>query len=318
MTESEKLKMVEGSIFTITFIKTDDNKIEVRETEYMPDWEYLKANNFNIADNILSKSNNFTGRVTIKKWDDTIIGMKRMQNGVVVGNYKLLKQKNNTNLSQTQYDPNCIYLVICWYERYCTSGEPEECGPWVLLYCDEPELQYCTNDPSNCDPGDEVCLCEYYGVCTPGDEPPPPPIEPDQPVAASYNFENVFAVKQSGSSGTNEDWYIKQKATINGMKFLNTPADNYYTSYLNINPATYKNNDQPHGGLYGNPISSIYCVVNGGSTFTTSAIIENNKKFTNTSEGVVYYPNYQNQQNQPAPFYNSYTNTKQAIAESDL
>ena len=193
-------------------------------------------------------------------------------------------------------------------------------GHWITVCYD---VEICTpiDDEPVCDYSlEESCDCQLYNIGCGGDDPPPGGGDepPEQPVAASFNFENVFAEKHSGSTGTNEDWTLEKDVTINGMKFLSNPADNYYTGFVEDDTPYYINNNPAYGGINGNPMSFVYCYTLPGTRFSSSSLIENDKKFTNTSSAIVHYPNFRNQQGQITPLSFPYSKTKSATAFSDL
>jgi len=102
------------------------------------------------------------------------------------------------------------------------------------------------------------------------------------------------------------------------MKFPDNPGNNYYTTFAETNECLYDNKNPAYGGIYGNTNSIVYCTILGGHCTSNSSLIENNKKFFNTSSAIVHYPNYRNQQGQLAPFSVSYSNPKLANAQYDL
>jgi hypothetical protein len=165
----------------------------------------------------------------------------------------------------------------------------------------------------------EECLCQVYGIgCGGGGDPDP---TPDDSTVSSFEFENIFAEKHSGSTGSNEDWTLKRGITLNGVKFSNNFSLNYYTSFTAQPNCIYNNNNPSGGGLYGYTLSFAYCYLIGGGGVgcsSTSELINNDKTFKNTSSTIVYYPNHHNQQGQITPYSVPYSNTKFAYAFSDL
>jgi len=177
-----------------------------------------------------------------------------------------------------------------------------------------PDLNDCY-DEYVCTGGGNEDPCETYGIgCDDGGGGGDPP---EEPVAASFIYKNIFAVKLSGSSGTNENWNLERRVTINGMKFINNPADNYYTTFVEGSDCYYNNYNSAYGGYNGNPNSLVYCYSQSGCV-TNFSLIENDKKFTNTSSAIVFYPNYHAPNSPVTPFWDSYSNTKISNAEADL
>lgn len=62
------MKVANATLTRIVFIKTPNNKVVVREIDYVPDWEYLKTKNFDISSNSFAAvDNNFSGTLVVKK-----------------------------------------------------------------------------------------------------------------------------------------------------------------------------------------------------------------------------------------------------------
>jgi len=101
------------------------------------------------------------------------------------------------------------------------------------------------------------------------------------------------------------------------MKFPSNPANNYYTTFENSS-CLHNNYNTAYGGLYRNTDSRVYCYINRGHCSSISRLIENHKKFTNTSSAVVHYSNYHAPNSPVTPFSVSYSNTKHANSATDL
>ena len=332
LSDADKLRVAEDTKLKALFIKVPGKPIEVRIVQFTPSFNYLKSKNFNLSTlSFQDYMKDFKGNFMMFDFaNNLIVGYQYTNDAVKTLKFNPKSVGNNGEALSTEdgcddVDPNCTYQMTTTYEIICDAGynidegfNPNYCTmrvldfSCVLIRCDtDDDLQNCINEGNTM----ENCLCNLYGICDGGgggDDPP------EEPIAASFNFVNVFAVKQSGSTGTNEDWTIEQRVTINGMKFPDDPARNYYTTFVESSNCYYHNNNPAYGGIYGNTNSLVYCTVLGGNCTTNSSLIENNKKFTNTSSAFVHYPNYRNQQGQPAPFSNPYSNTKISIAENDL
>jgi len=261
----------------------------------------------------------------IKKWNDKLLSINVVTNGKITGKKSIVRnnsvaaRSNNSQPDANFIEVNCAPdgVEFCELERFCyvePDGLVHSCGEWELV------IGSCYCEPNEGGGGGGPDDCELHGIgCDDG--PPPPgggednPPE-DEPEPASFNFSNVFAVKISGSSGTNENWYIRQQVTLSGMKFPSNPANNYYTTF--VESCLHNNYNPAYGGLYGNTNSLVYCYINGGHCTSNSVLTENDKKFTNTSSAVVNYPNYHAPNSPVTPFSVSYSNTKHANSAIDF
>jgi hypothetical protein len=308
-TDADRKRIAESSLETISFIKTSDNRIFVRELEYVPTWDFLKANNFDISKNILAKNNDFTGRITIKKWSGETVNIRKFKDGMSIGTYKLEKQTNNT---QTESDPlpNCTYQIMCTYESDCTTITTGDnvitfCE-WVLVSCDfdNPVLISCDDDGSQCDPSSsESCECQLLGIGC-GDPDPDPDPDPDDPgvdvnSAKEYTIYNSF-----GGPSPNNIWKIVGHATVSGKRFSNgdlnffTNCSPDYAEFISTNLTI------THWNLSG--WYAIFTDVGG-----TGTTLENDKKAKVTHATTVSYPNQGNE-------FHSYAGLHIWFAFSDL
>jgi hypothetical protein len=326
LSQADKKRVVESSLTRIRFIKDKTGKISVVEVNYVPEIQYLRNNNYDISKTAMGKENSdFTGRMILIKWNGELItkyifkdggAIKRIKNE----NQSIISRGNNLNSANLGDCPPgttewCNFTVTC--DVY-PDGFFNNCSNFILGDC------WCegapTDDPTDIDPcegmSDEQCACQMTGVCGGGD----PPVDPDEPVTGTFDFINEYAVKVSGSSGSNEDWSMWYSATLTGNKFID-PAKNVYTSYVGDPTSTsahsYHNNNPAMGGLYGYAIAFNYCYwIPSGSG--TSVFLEDNKKFRSIFGSSVRYPNWHNNQGQIEPYTDSYSNTKFAFASTDL
>jgi hypothetical protein len=174
MTLSDKKRLSEGSLSRILFIKTDDNKIIVREIDYIPDWSYLEINQFDISKvSVTNYKNNFTGMLMIKRWDGLVINSVIFDAGIAIKIATKAKtgyisdvgsQKNNSveEIICTDYE-FCVWQMDCqliiWADEITeVCGEWYNTGNcWLEPYCEW------VGTP-----------CEMYGIeCEEGEDDPP-------------------------------------------------------------------------------------------------------------------------------------------------
>lgn len=171
-TSYEANKIMEASLTRIAFIKTPDNKITVRELDYIPDPEYLKTMNYDIS-SIIEKAgkNNFKGRIITRNWNGEALFYSKISDGKFIGRGMINNQSGNTSNTQT-----CEIYEICEYERFCEevqvgdtwveTGNCTEWTPtgncWTEEYCDDEDpCEYMS---------EEECACMVYGNCNGGEE----------------------------------------------------------------------------------------------------------------------------------------------------
>jgi len=85
LSPEQNKRIAEGSLAGIAFIKNRDNRISVREFDYIPDWDYLSSSGFDISGNTVSTlEERFSGRLVVKKWDGSEVHRNLITNGLVV------------------------------------------------------------------------------------------------------------------------------------------------------------------------------------------------------------------------------------------
>jgi len=172
--------------------------------------DYLQKKKFDISNTGYGKpSDDFAGKMIIKKWNDKLLSINVVTNGKITGKKSIVrnnsvaaKSNNNepdANFIEVNCEPDgiekCEIQQDCWVDP---DGMVISCGDWFLI------VGSCYCEPNEGGGGGGPDDCELYGIgCDDGGggggDPPPE--------AASFDFLNVFAVKISGSSGTNENWY---------------------------------------------------------------------------------------------------------------
>jgi hypothetical protein len=87
LTAADKIRITKSSLTKIAFIQKSNKVIEVRQTDYIPDFKYLQKHNYDISNaSILKTDNNFTGKLIIRNWKGDILARKLMREGKITGN----------------------------------------------------------------------------------------------------------------------------------------------------------------------------------------------------------------------------------------
>lgn len=243
LSNAEIGKISDGSLSRIAFIKSSSNEIFVRELDYIPEIDFLILKKYDISDTEVSnKGSLFSGRIITKKWNGTILSIRKLKNGRIskVGkkvskDTQHLRAKSNSSYSPaTNNISGCEMVEICEYERYCeevrvgdTWIPTENCTPWeptgdcwVEEYCNTGECDYGSS---------EACECQLYNIgCEDsgggGEDPPPPPQSPDStPCDNADSLENNTEYKQKfnqlrgKTSDTKEHGYIYKSNNSGGI-----------------------------------------------------------------------------------------------------
>ena len=207
---ADKKRIADASLSKIKFTKNEQGEIFVTEVTYIPDMEYLQKKNFDISNTGYGKpSDDFAGKMIIKKWNDKLLSINVVTNGKITGK-KSIVRNNSVAAKSNNNEPDANFIEVncepdgiekCEIQQDCwvyPDGMVISCGDWFLI------VGSCYCEPNEGGGGGGPDDCELYGIgCDDGGggggDPPPE--------AASFDFLNVFAVKISGSSGTNENWY---------------------------------------------------------------------------------------------------------------
>lgn len=108
LSQADIMRINNASISRIVFAKSSTGKIEVREVDYIPDWNYLVKYGFDISKiSLLGPNFDFSGRVLIKKWDGSIVSSLIYKDG------KIIKTGKRVNvfspLLKVKHAHSCIY-----------------------------------------------------------------------------------------------------------------------------------------------------------------------------------------------------------------
>lgn len=278
LTTSEVKKIAAGSMSKIAFIKTPDNKIEIREIDYIPDWQYLQNKHFDISDiSIINAANNFTGRLIVKKWDGFILSLRIFSDGKIIKKGSIKKSisnlHTNSSLSIDSPDEDCTSTEYCVWQADCTLSiypdgmQTDICGDWYNTGECWTET-YCSGGG-----GDD---CELYGIgCGDGEgggsEPPNPcqsnaadaqqtlnAITGDETGAVTFSYgtettdpngiirEPVTASIQVYSLQFSSGLYIKYSGQGSGIRYKENPNARWkWESFIKSNNVTKDNGYPP-------------------------------------------------------------------------
>ena len=156
LTESQCKRIADASLSKIAFIKTADNKITVREIDYIPDWQYLQNKKFNIGE---MKGGNgisdFSGRVITRDWAGNILSIQIQVDGKTVKIGRRVNEKEAKSTSKggdnTSSLEGCTYTTLCLWQQDCVItiyGDgmiTNECGEWYIVECWE--VENCPDPP---------------------------------------------------------------------------------------------------------------------------------------------------------------------------
>lgn len=167
LSDIDRKRIANASLSRILFIKKG-SEIEVREVDYIPEWDYMQSKGFDISGaSLYSGKSDFTGRVMIKKWNGIGLSTLKLKGG------NLLAQAKNNARNANRGLTECGTLIIEW-ERYCYpvyQGDQligENCTEWQPTGNEWFEPYDC-DDPPTCDPSSsEDCLCQLFGICDDG------------------------------------------------------------------------------------------------------------------------------------------------------
>lgn len=84
LSESDKNRVADASLSRILFIKKK-NEILVREIDYIPEWNYLQTNAFDLSGiSVLSPMNEFTGHLVVQKWNGAFVARGLFEGGRLI------------------------------------------------------------------------------------------------------------------------------------------------------------------------------------------------------------------------------------------
>jgi hypothetical protein len=293
ITAAETRKIVDASFSRVLFIRNSAREIVVREVDYIPEWQYLKNNNFDVNMAGYGKSgDDFTGTLVVKDWNESVVSMRVLKNGKISGYISKpgTTYRNNSNSSGRTNAIECHTVEYCmWYEDCVVVGDV------MTDDCSEPYM-----DPTDCFyqeecTGQEDDPCILYGACGDdgggGDDPPQQdPCSQAQPGATSAketSQTNSFQASkqniQAAASDGNEHAVTFGK-DANG-NVTSSPMSNGGSSSSGVNtnwPGAFADLHN-HPGATAPSAGDLYGLINiqqGNSNYNT--------RFVVTPDGTVY------------------------------
>lgn len=176
-------KIAGASLSRVAFIRNANHEVFVREVDYIPDWQYLQGQQFDISKACYGKTgDDFTGTMIVKDWNEKILSMRILRNGKIIKTVSLNGTTSNNNL-QNRVN-SCYWVQYCmWYEDCQVIGDE-----WTNN-CGEPYM-----DPNDCyydyvcdGGGDDPCTLYGIGCDEGGGGDPPPPPDPCSDAQPSAN-----------------------------------------------------------------------------------------------------------------------------------
>ncbi len=132
LSESDKNRVADASLSRILFIKKK-NEILVREIDYIPEWNYLQTNAFDLSGiSVLSPMNEFTGHLVVQKWNGAFVARGLFEGGRLIKVGKL----DIGNPYHRGTEEECTTVEFCIWQMDCEiliEGDQivgEICGPW--------------------------------------------------------------------------------------------------------------------------------------------------------------------------------------------
>lgn len=165
-------RVLAATLIRVVFIKNGNNKVELRELNYIPDYNYLESKGFDINGVDLSKEkNDFTGTLIIKTWDSQVLSIKILSKGKIIKS-STTKKKTTKNSMSAKSATSCSMYEIVEYEQICeVTCYGDNCYPtgtcsgWYPTGNTSPPYEVCTNDGTDCEfSSDSNCECNLYGL----------------------------------------------------------------------------------------------------------------------------------------------------------
>lgn len=286
LSDADKKRTAEASLSRILFIKKG-NEILVREIDYIPDWNYLKSNAYDISKvSVVNSVNNFTGKVKTSKWDGTLLSLGMFEAGKFIKKGKMVNRPGNrTEQEECQYIEYCVWQMDC---ELIISGDVivgEVCGPWYNTgecwmeeYCYEtdPCVLYgygCDDDGG--DPGEECAdeeasLNEFADSGTPISESVSiTPVSSNTTTRTkkyTWKFYGVYAAIYANYEFTSNELGVHQYpyGTPSGWKFTSLTHSDIQVSGQSLNWEVQCTRLVPSPSLYTTPVYGTGFVISWG------------------------------------------------------
>jgi hypothetical protein len=205
LSDADKRRILNASLARVVFIKNGNNKIELRELYYIPEYKYLQSKGFDISGVDLSKErNDFTGTLIIKTWDSQVLSKRILSNGKIIKTYNFKKSSIANKSSLASKINDCVMVTDQYWVAQCDIEQQGDvwvytgtCGDWILEWESAP-YEVCEAGPGNgCeDSSDPNCQCDMYGLgCDDGGGglPTDPPVDPPKTPCENVVTENEKA-----------------------------------------------------------------------------------------------------------------------------
>jgi hypothetical protein len=217
LSEADKKRVVNASLHTVVFIKDAKGIITVTELDYIPDWYYLQAKQFDISNtSIYSHNNDFTGYVIKRNWnnDKNPVYMYDYKNGkkgkaLRISYNKPIVTRNPTPTFGEEEACPCMTtcetcLCLCVYYQSCElyGDGLEVCGDWQLMGCDIITAEGCNQNEN---PEENQQLIEFNNYAQ--SEQITPVTETAEVTTASTN-PHIFAKTWTVAKGVLSSWNV--------------------------------------------------------------------------------------------------------------
>ncbi|RZK10541.1 MAG: hypothetical protein EOO46_10380 [Flavobacterium sp.] len=176
LSPTNKKRVADVALTKISFIKKANGQTAVRELVYIPSFQYMQNQNYDISEtSMLGSLNDFTGQIVIRNWEGKVLSIKLVKDGKIFRSLRLNKN-NKSQIIDGQIVAKtgaycdgandlwqCVVNIICDVTIY--SDGVEEWGNCREEMTDECWPVYCEEDVSPCEGlTSEECACQLYGV----------------------------------------------------------------------------------------------------------------------------------------------------------
>lgn len=233
LTTAEITRIASAAVSKIVFFK-NGGQIFVREINFIPEWEYLKANNYDVSDiSILNKQKDFSGNIVVKKWDGSLLSSGIYSNGKQTMKSKLVRVGNDGKNGEV----NSIETLVCTDYQFCVWQQDCEIvinGDQMTTICEE---WYNTGDcwiETYCEDDGEDCV--LTGTC--GD-----PGGGGGSESGPVTRQMTFTVAAS----THGFWSVASVVEINGFKDpQEEPFGGHFTGISHLGAGIVNNPGSPY------------------------------------------------------------------------
>lgn len=234
ISESEREDVVRGSLSRVAFIKSFNRIIDVREVNYVPEYNFLRSKGYDISDVTLGKSNlRFSGHIMVKTWAGDIVSTVKYTDGRYNGKLNFYGNRIDAQYKMTGGGGEPCE-EICWFEQTCfyikmgdtwiptgTCTEWTNTGECWTVDCED------ENYPND---------CELYGVdCGSSGGSGHNPQNPDGECNMSVQDANNILNNTSGYEGSIISYSLGAQTTVE-QKIIQPVNANWQFYSLSILP----------------------------------------------------------------------------------